>query len=85
MTAPTTQWLTEAACRTVDPETFFPTAELGPVHDAQTAAAKHVCAGCPVRVQCLAWATDHLAHGIAGGLDATERRTHRRVRTEASA
>jgi hypothetical protein len=85
MTAHAMNWLTEAACRVVDPETFFPTAELGPMHDAQTAAAKHVCAGCPVRVQCLAWATDHLAHGIAGGLDAAERRAHRRMRTEVSA
>jgi hypothetical protein len=78
-------WLVEAACREVDPEVFFPTAESGPAHTAQAAAAKRVCAGCPVRARCLAWATDHLAYGVAGGLDAGERRARRQVRAEVSA
>jgi hypothetical protein len=82
MTAHAMTWLAEAACRETDPEMFFPTAESGPARTTQTAAAKRVCAGCPVRARCLAWATDDLAYGVAGGLDATERRARTRVRTE---
>jgi hypothetical protein len=45
-----------AACRGVDPEVFFPTAEDGLQLDAQVAAAKAVCARCLVQSECLAWA-----------------------------
>ena len=85
MPANAINWLDEAACRVVDPETFFPLAESGPARHAQTAAAKRVCAGCPVRTECLEWATDNLAYGFAGGLDAAERRALRRMRAEVSA
>ena len=57
-------WRERAACRSVDPELFFPAAEAGPVYAAQVAAAKRVCAGCPVRAACLAeaLAADALWH-----------------------
>ncbi|GGV04043.1 hypothetical protein GCM10010495_14630 [Kitasatospora herbaricolor] len=63
--------LSAGACRDVpDPDTFFPEAgdEVGAVR------AKRICAGCPVRSACLAYAlaTDE-PHGVFGGLDPTER------------
>ncbi len=62
-----------AACRSVDPEVFFPVAEAGPELAREVGIAKRVCAGCPVRSECLTWALAHQPHGIAGGLTETER------------
>lgn len=40
----------------------------------RTARAAAVCAGCPVRAHCLAWALIHAeAYGVWGGLDPTSR------------
>ena len=83
MTQPTNHtqtrgWRARAACRDVDPELFFPTAESGPVRDAQVTAAKTVCAGCPVRAECLAEALARIPYGIAGGLTEQERTRLRR-------
>lgn len=67
-----------AACRVgVDPELFFPAASRGPEHDAQVAAAKSVCSGCPVLHPCREWALTGLTEGIAGGMTETERRAER--------
>jgi WhiB family redox-sensing transcriptional regulator len=44
------QWMTRAACRHMDPELFFPS----PGQDGR--AARAVCAACPVRRPCLAYA-----------------------------
>lgn len=63
-----------AACRSVDPEVFFPVAEAGPELARQVGIAKAVCAGCPVRSECLTWALAHQPDGIAGGLTEQERR-----------
>ena len=84
-TAPPTadrDWRARAACRDVDPELFQPCTEAGPLHEAQVAAAKAVCAGCPVRALCLEFALAVLPCGVAGGLTATERAA---LRTPASA
>jgi hypothetical protein len=72
-----------AACRAVDPEVFFPAADSGPGYTAAVRSAKAVCAGCPVREQCLSWALSSLPDGIAGGMTEQERRTERvrRART----
>ena len=67
-------WRARAACRGVDPELFFPAAERGPVRAVQVAAAKAVCAGCPVRAECLDEALARIPYGIAGGLTEDERR-----------
>ncbi|MEU7811844.1 WhiB family transcriptional regulator [Pseudonocardia sp. NPDC049154] len=72
-------WLTRAACRGVDPETFFPVAEAGPARDDAVERAKALCAGCPVRAACLSWALVALPHGVAGGLDEHERAELRRA------
>lgn len=69
-----TDWRAFAACRDVDPELFYPAAESGPIYDAQVAAAKAVCAGCPVREACAAFALVALPYGIAGGMTERERR-----------
>ncbi len=71
-------WRDRAACRGTDPEVFFPVAESGPAREAQVAAAKAVCAGCPVRAECLTEALARIPYGIAGGLTENERR---RLRT----
>jgi WhiB family redox-sensing transcriptional regulator len=69
-------WRTRAACRTANPELFFP--QVGaPDELAQTAAAKRVCAACPVREVCLAdamaWEDPARRVGVFGGLAADER------------
>ncbi|MBC3189971.1 WhiB family transcriptional regulator [Pseudonocardia sp. C8] len=71
-------WRADAACRGTDPETFFPVAEAGPARERAEAAAKAVCAGCPVRAECLAWALESLPFGVAGGMGEDERAALRR-------
>jgi WhiB family transcriptional regulator, redox-sensing transcriptional regulator len=67
-------WRSTAACRSADPELFFPISDSGPSL-VQAAEAKAICAGCPVRRQCLAFAVrTQQVHGIWGGL--TERERH---------
>ena len=78
-------WRQVAACRDQDPELFFPLTEMGPgARDVER--AKAVCAGCPVRAECLRYALDNgLDHGIFGGTTETERRALRRARTSPKA
>jgi WhiB family transcriptional regulator, redox-sensing transcriptional regulator len=68
------RWRVLAACRTAEPELFFPISAQGPsVTDA--ARAKRICASCPVRSQCLDYArATHQTYGIWGGLTEQERR-----------
>lgn len=77
-------WRYAAACLDVDPEIFYPVDERP---DSPTvAAAKRVCAGCPVRKVCLAdvMVGEDPARrwGITGGLTPAERaaRYHRQRR-----
>jgi len=73
-------WTTRAACAETDPEAFYP--EKG----GSTVAAKAVCAGCPVRAECLAGAVDRRErHGVWGGLSEPERRALLRRRRDAVA
>jgi WhiB family redox-sensing transcriptional regulator len=65
-------WRHFAACRSADPELFFPVTVSG----RQVEEAKAICAGCSVRSQCLMFATlTSQEHGIWGGLRDEERRT----------
>jgi len=76
-----TDWQWHAACADVDPGLFFPTGSTRQIA-AQTEAAKRVCAGCPVRAECLAWAVETRQDaGVWGGLTKTERRDLLRRRT----
>lgn len=66
----------EVACRR-EPELWF-----SPV-PGDVARAKSVCAECPVRAHCLAFAVNTgQDFGVWGGLDADERRLLRRRRLE---
>jgi WhiB family transcriptional regulator, redox-sensing transcriptional regulator len=60
-------------CPQVDPEIFFP-----PKGDPGT-EARQICAGCPVRRECLAYAIEaDDEFGIWGGLDRDEQRNLKR-------
>lgn len=62
-------WRDLALCTQVDPEAFFPTRDPD-----LTRAAKAVCHGCPVRIECLEMAlADPSLAGIWGGTTADER------------
>ena len=67
------EWTTDALCAQVDPELWFP--EKGD----QAREAKRLCAGCDVRVECLAYALAHRERfGVWGGTTERERRRMRR-------
>ena len=69
-------WRDKAACRSADPNLFFPPERGG---KAQAGKAKAICAGCPVRKDCLEFALDtSQEYGIWGGYDEDERRPLRR-------
>jgi WhiB family redox-sensing transcriptional regulator len=62
----------DAACRGMDTELFFPV----PGDVAGVARAKAVCAGCPVRAECLAVAlagADVVPGAVWGGTTGEER------------
>ncbi|AQS71192.1 WhiB family transcriptional regulator [Streptomyces pactum] len=71
-------WREHAACRTEDPDLFFPIGTTGPAA-LQTEQAKAVCRSCPVREQCLRWALDTgQSIGVWGGTSELERRALKR-------
>lgn len=72
---PDVDWRETAACNGVNSDVFFPDSE----DPDDSAAAKQVCAECPVAVECLQYslATNQGA-GVWGGLDEGERRRMRR-------
>jgi WhiB family transcriptional regulator, redox-sensing transcriptional regulator len=66
-------WARDAECLSSHPKLFFP------ARGESTVAAKKVCAGCPVRSECLAYALDEgIKFGVWGGKSERERRTMRR-------
>lgn len=71
-------WQTRGACRTEDPELFFPVGNAGPAR-LQAEEAKAVCARCPVREACLQWALEAgQQSGVWGGMTEEERHLLRR-------
>jgi WhiB family redox-sensing transcriptional regulator len=72
-TSPKAGWWSRAACRSADPELFFPVSADGPSR-AEIAQAKAVCAGCDVRRECLTFAlATRQPHGVWGGTSPQER------------
>lgn len=73
----TLYWRELASCRDYDPELWFPLGNVWtPKQANRAAAAKAICAGCPVRAECL---NDALRRGdvwaILGETTPDERRT----------
>lgn len=74
------RWRPDAACRSTDPDLFFPVGTTGPALD-HIAAAKAICGTCPVRVPCLEFALEtNQDSGVWGGTSEEERRQLRRRR-----
>lgn len=68
-----TNWRNYAACRTEDPELFFPLG-VTPLAQRQTSEAKQICGRCQVRSTCLDWSiSTGQAIGVWGGLSEDER------------
>jgi WhiB family redox-sensing transcriptional regulator len=71
-------WQLEGSCRRVNPDVFFhPEGERGSARRTRDSAAKEVCLGCPVLVQC----RDHALrvrepYGVWGALTEDEREAH---------
>jgi WhiB family transcriptional regulator, redox-sensing transcriptional regulator len=79
--APSVGWQESAACKTAEPELFFPISATGRSR-ADTARARAICHDCPVRQACLDYAmATSQQHGIWGGF--TEEERHRRRRAQA--
>lgn len=74
-------WQRRAACRNLDSSTFFhPDGERGPRRQQREDRAKAVCAGCPVRAECLEHSLRvQEPYGIWGGVSETERPRLRRA------
>ena len=72
------EWWSAAACRSADPDLFFPISASGPALE-QVAEAKAICATCRARRECLAFALrTGQVHGIWGGTTEDERAAARR-------
>ena len=66
-------WRAAGACRTVDPDLFFPVA-VGGSASSQVNRALRICGGCPVRQACLDFAMrTRESAGIWGGTTPEER------------
>ncbi|MDP1878986.1 MAG: WhiB family transcriptional regulator [Actinomycetota bacterium] len=68
-------WQMDGACRGEDPSLFFhPEGERGPARDSREAAAKAVCATCPVLAECAAHALAvREPYGVWGGMSEDDR------------
>ena len=72
-----TDWRQQAACRSLDPDLFFPVSTAG-ASLPQIETARCVCERCPVRSACLRWALDAgQVSGIWGGTTEEDRRAMR--------
>lgn len=78
------RWKAEAACHGEDQALFFP--QAGARGRAAAATARAICAGCPVQLQCLAFAlANGEEYGIWGGTTERERRAVRALLDRARA
>jgi WhiB family transcriptional regulator, redox-sensing transcriptional regulator len=71
-------WRHHAACRSAEPDLFFPIGTTGPAVD-QIEAAKRVCRSCDVQEPCLDFAlATNQESGVWGATSEEERRTLRK-------
>lgn len=79
-------WQMKGACRGEDPSLFFhPEGERGPTREARIAAAKAICSGCPVKLQCAEHALAvREPYGVWGGLSEDDREVIYRQRRRTS-
>ena len=80
---PDPSWRDHAACRTMDTAVFFGEERVGSGGDQRgggihVAAAKAVCADCPVIAECLEYALSWPSLGVFGGTSEQDRRRIRR-------
>lgn len=73
---PTTSWRSEGRCLDSKTHIFFPVTDKTDI--AATVEARKICAGCPVRQECLDFAISTNQVGIWGGKTTTERAGIRR-------
>lgn len=72
------EWRLSAACRFMPADMFFPVGTSGMALE-EVEAAKAVCRGCPVALDCLRFALETKQEfGVWGGLDEEERRERTR-------
>lgn len=68
-------WRRNARCKGLSVDLFFPKKEDIKTNHVLIANARLVCAGCPVRRECLRFAIDNaITHGLYGGVMPRERR-----------
>jgi WhiB family redox-sensing transcriptional regulator len=78
-------WRSAGACRSADPDLFFPISSVG-LAERQIARAKIICAECGVRQECLDFALNHdQVYGIWGGTTPEDRQRERRRKRRAAA
>lgn len=71
---PERTWARRAACLGHNPDLWFADDKSGSYREA-----RQICAACPVRLPCLAWAVEtRTDHGLWGGLAPLERKRLRR-------
>lgn len=79
-------WQDLAACNGMDTNMFFPLENIGGPHQGKGVRgerermekARRVCAGCPVRLECLMYAIELDCTGVWGGMDYAERKNYAR-------
>lgn len=74
-------WQNRAACSGEDPDLFFPMRASHKEDAERLAAAKSICAICPVREECLEYALAmNMQFGIWGGVSEKQRKKMRSAR-----
>jgi WhiB family transcriptional regulator, redox-sensing transcriptional regulator len=72
-------WLPLAACKTAEPDLFFPISSPAATGGSDAARALAICGSCPVRAECLEYAmATSQVHGIWGGTTEEQRLALRR-------
>lgn len=69
-------WREKARCKGLSVDLFFPKKKDIKTNHLLVANSRLVCAGCPVRKECLQFAVDNvITHGMYGGVMPRDRRT----------